>query len=90
MCVCMAGSLCCTEEIGTTLYINYNFKKLNKNYGICEAQESEVQLWKKKKAEGLNLVEFRDMKFDDGKMLSIQVWNPEKISIWAINWKYNR
>ena len=26
----MTGSLCCTAEIGTTLYINYNKKKEEK------------------------------------------------------------
>lgn len=33
VCVCMTGSLCCTAEIGATLYISYTliFKKIHKN-----------------------------------------------------------
>ena len=30
MYICMSGLLCCTAEIGTTLYINYNYKKTQK------------------------------------------------------------
>ena len=28
VCVCETGSLCCTAEIGTTLQINYNDKRV--------------------------------------------------------------
>ena len=35
VCVCMTVSLCCTEEIGSTLYINYTLIKSKKEENLC-------------------------------------------------------